>query len=204
MHAELQKLVCDIVELRLELRRKLGLEAAIAAVAMPTTAELQPEPLLQWLLSIRPRHLLTIPFIYGMLIPLATVDLCLSLYQFICFPIYGIARVRRADYIKIDRHRLPYLNAIEKLHCAYCGYINGLIGYLREVAARTEQFWCPIKHEHQFPGVHHLYANFLDYGDGKRYHEELERLRASLAEPATNAPGELKPVPARAHAPHPD
>ena len=63
-----------------------------------------------------------------------------------CFPIYGIERVQRRRYFAIDRHTLAYLNAIEKANCLYCSHANGVIAYVREVAARTEQYWCPIKH----------------------------------------------------------
>ena len=46
----------------------------------------------------------------------------------------------RGQYIVIDRHRLKYLNAIEKLNCVYCGYGNGVIAYARDIAGRTEQY----------------------------------------------------------------
>jgi hypothetical protein len=45
--------------------------------------------------------------------------------------------------ISFDRRKLAYLNAIEKLNCDYA---NGILTYAREIASRTEQFWCPIKH----------------------------------------------------------
>jgi hypothetical protein len=31
------------------------------------------------------------------------------------------------------------------VNCVYCGYFNGLIAYVQEIAARTEQFWLPHK-----------------------------------------------------------
>jgi hypothetical protein len=138
----------------------------------------------RWLLQSRPQNLLTVPFIYGMALPLAILDLSVSCYQFVCFPLYGIARVRRADYFVLDRHRLPYLNAIEKLHCAYCSYANGLLAFTREVTARTEQYWCPIKHSRPMPGAHSRYAGFLDYGDPTDFHVRVEALRTALAEEA--------------------
>jgi hypothetical protein len=140
-----------------------------------------------WLLRSRPRNLLSVPFIYGMIVPLAILDACVSCYQLICFPLYGIPRVRRGDYFAIDRHRLPYLNAIEKLHCAYCSYANGLLAYAREITARTEQYWCPIKHARPLPGQHGRYPSFLDYGDPADYHARVEGLRQALAKEATPA-----------------
>lgn len=34
---------------------------------------------------------------------------------------------------------------MEKVNCVYCSYFNGLMSYLREIAGRTEQYWCPIR-----------------------------------------------------------
>lgn len=124
--------------------------------------------------------LLTTPFIYSLILPLALLDLWVTAYQWICFPIYGIARVPRRDYLTLDRHKLVYLNAIEKVGCTYCSYANGLIAYVREVAARTEQYWCPIKHARAIPAPHSRYHFFVDYGDAKGYVRDLSRLRQTL------------------------
>src|SRR5689334_19949735 len=43
--------------------------------------------------------MLSAPIVYSLLLPFMLIDLWVSLYQLICFPIYGIARVRRSDYI---------------------------------------------------------------------------------------------------------
>jgi hypothetical protein len=124
--------------------------------------------------------LLTAPVIYSLLLPLVLLDLWVTLYQSICFPIYGISRVPRRRYFAVDRHKLAYLNAIEKLHCTFCSYANGLIAYVREVAARTEQYWCPIKHARTISGPHGRYALFFDYGDAEHYRRDLEPLRDAL------------------------
>ena len=52
-----------------------------------------------------------------MIVPIALLDAWISLYQWICFPLFGIRRVQRRDYIVVDRHKLTYLNGIEKLNC---------------------------------------------------------------------------------------
>jgi hypothetical protein len=98
----------------------------------------------------------------------------------VCFPIYNIAKVRRADYLVFDRHHLAYLNALEKLNCAYCTYANGIIAFTREIAARTEQYWCPIKHARRVIGTHGRYVLFDDYGDGEGYQARLAELRKAL------------------------
>ncbi len=125
---------------------------------------------------------LTAPVIYGMIVPAVILDLSVTIYQAICFPVYGIPKVRRKDYIVLDRHRLPYLNALQKLNCVYCGYFNGLIDYVREIASRTEQFWCPIRHARRVKGVPTRYWHFLRYGDGKDLNRRWKQLREELHE----------------------
>lgn len=135
----------------------------------------------RWIVTDRPQNFLTAPVIYGMAVPLLVLDLCVSFYQAVCFPIYGIAKVKRADYIVIDRQYLGYLNFYERFHCTFCAYANGLIAYAGEITARTEQYFCPIKHAHKVLGTHARYARFLDYGDAADYHARLERFRTELA-----------------------
>lgn len=125
---------------------------------------------------------LTIPVIWGALIPALIMDLTVTVYQAVCFPIYGIPKVRRSDYIVLDRHALAYLNWIEKLNCAYCGYFNGLLGFVREVAGRTEQYWCPIRHARTPRATHSRYRFFLEYGDARGYRERLETVRRAFGD----------------------
>jgi hypothetical protein len=135
---------------------------------------------LPWLLSSRLRAIASVPFIYGMIVPIAFIDLSITIYQQICFRLYDIARVHRSKYIIMDRHQLAYLNGIEKFNCLYCGYGNGVVAYTREVIARTEQYWCPIKHARRTAGTHKRYNNFSSYGDGERYRTELLEFRDGL------------------------
>lgn len=127
-----------------------------------------------------PLSLLTAPVIYSLIVPIALLDLWITAYQTICFPIYGIARVRRSAYVVIDRQHLAYLNAIEKLNCVFCGYGNGVFAYVREVAARTEQYWCPIRHATRIRAPHAHYREFVDYGDAEGYKRRLLMLRREL------------------------
>jgi hypothetical protein len=80
-----------------------------------------------------------------------------------------------------DRGHLAYLNAIERLNCMYCSYANGVIGYVREIAARTEQYWCPIKHARRVLGTHERYSKFCDYGDVEAFQAESTVLREGLS-----------------------
>lgn len=135
-----------------------------------------------YLRGIRPMVVLTAPVIYSLIVPFVLLDLFVSVYQRICFPVYGIARVQRGEYILFDRRQLAYLNALERFNCVYCSYANGVVAYVREVAARTEQYWCPIKHARRVAGAHDRYPRFIEYGDAQIYRETLASLRDELAE----------------------
>lgn len=138
--------------------------------------------ILPWLRNSTLRSVISAPFIYAMVIPLAFLDITVTLYQHICFRLYGIVRVKRSRYVVMDRHQLAYLNGIEKLNCLYCGYGNGVIAYAREIVARTEQYWCPIKHARKVVGTHRRYHKFTSFGDGENYKEQLIKLRDELRE----------------------
>ena len=133
--------------------------------------------LLRFLLRSRALVVLTAPVIYAGWVPFALMDLFVTLYQWICFPVYRIPRVRRSEYVVFDRADLPYLNLIEKFNCLYCSYGNGVAAYTREVAARTEQYWCPIKHARRIRAAHDRYPRFFDHGDAEAYRQGLNRLR---------------------------
>jgi hypothetical protein len=75
------------------------------------------------------------------------LNVFVSLYQILCFPIYKIKLFRRSDYISFDRQELRYLDWISKFHCTYCAYAVGLIGFVRAVIGATEAYFCPIKHQ---------------------------------------------------------
>lgn len=123
------------------------------------------------------RNLLSVPFIWSCLPPALFMDLVLSVFQAICFTLYRIPKVKRSEYIIIDRHSLAYLNVIEKINCVYCGYFSGVIAYVQEIAARTEQYWCPIKHARRVGSIHSRYNKFIEYGDAKKYKEDLGKIR---------------------------
>ncbi len=138
--------------------------------------------LLKYFKRAKLRNILSAPVIYSVIFPMLLMDLFVTLYQYICFPIYGIPRVRRGDYFVFDRAHLAYLNIIEKINCAYCSYGNGLMSYAKEVVGRTEQYWCPIKHARRVLHAHPYYDGFVDYGDAENYRRELKKLRAELAD----------------------
>ena len=129
----------------------------------------------------------TAPVIYSLIIPLVLIDAWASLYQAVCFRAWGIVRAPRSHYVVLDRGRLAYLNGIEAVNCVFCEYANGVIAYVREIASRTEQYWCPIKHALRITDPHERYARFLEYGDAEGYRARLEAFRVALRTSAPEA-----------------
>lgn len=174
-------------EIELEMKRK---RAELQADFEETRVRFEREVLAQqrrfktgvisYLLTANLLSVLTAPVIYALLLPMLLLDFSITVYQQICFRAYGIPRVKRSDYFVYDRAHLAYLNLIEKINCAYCSYGNGLMAYGREVVARTEQYWCPIKHARKIMAAHPYYTGFVDFGDAQSYKDELENLRAEL------------------------
>ena len=126
--------------------------------------------------------ILTSPLIYACVVPFLLLDATVEIYQLVCFPIYGIPRVRRKDYLIFDRGRLAYLNTIEKIGCIYCSYANGLLAMVTEIAARTEQHFCPIKHARRLLQTHSRYGKFLPYGDARAYREQSDAVAQAYSD----------------------
>lgn len=167
LHKEYELLSCEITKKREELSSEYRHDR---------------ENLFSYVVRSPILHLLSVPIIWACLIPALFLDLMIGIYQGICFPIYKIEKVKRRDYIVIDRHRLKYLNVIEKLNCLYCSYFNGLLGYVTEISARTEQYWCPIRHAAMLKSMHGKYKNFYAYGDSKSFRKGHKELRKTLKE----------------------
>jgi hypothetical protein len=131
----------------------------------------------RYLAQARWMSIITTPAILSCIVPVVLLDLWTTAYQAICFPAYGIPKARRADYVVMDRNRLRYLNRIERINCVYCEYVNGVIAYVQEIAGRTEQHWCPIKHALRLKTMHSRYKHFIDYGDAEEYRKHGEEVR---------------------------
>ena len=130
-------------------------------------------PTWKYVLPNNIRHVLSIPFIYGVFIPAVIFDIFITLYQWITFPLYHIPRVKRTDYFIYERRFLDYLNIIQKINCLYCSYFNWLAGYAVEIGARTERYWCPIKAAHKPRFSHGWYKDFADYGNPEDWNEKI-------------------------------
>jgi hypothetical protein len=139
--------------------------------------------------------ILTAPVIYSGVVPFFLLDLFLGVYQAICFPAYGIPKAKRVDYLIFDRGGLKYLNLVERINCSYCSYGNGVLAWAREIAGRTEQHWCPIKHARRLREFHSRYGNFVDYGNAGQYREKIDAVRndfvdlRTLTQPASSVKG---------------
>lgn len=191
MTERMHELVSEIVRLHTDLdreiearRKRLGLEVTAGIVNFEHGVLAEQRRLRirvsRFIAQASLGTILTAPLIYSLIVPLVLLDLWTSLYQAVCFRVYGIDRVRRADYIVFDRQHLGYLNWIEALNCCFCAYGNGLIAYVREISGRTEQYWCPIKHALKIHDPHRHYFEFLEYGDADGYRARLEAFRAQL------------------------
>jgi hypothetical protein len=130
----------------------------------------------RFVLDANPLNVLVSPIILLMAIPLVFVDVSVYIYQLVCFPVYKIKKVPRSDFIVFDRQNLEYLNYLEKFNCFYCSYANGVFAWIREVTARTEGFWCPIKHAKRLQDVHSQYDGFVDFGDVEGYVKKMKEL----------------------------
>ena len=120
-------------------------------------------------------HILTLPFICSLLVPIVILDFFMELYHTVCFPIYGIKKVSRSKHIKVDRHKLKYLNVRQKINCIYCGYSNGVLNYAATIAAETEKYWCGIKHKQDKDFVEPRYhKDLLEYNDKEGFEEKYK------------------------------
>lgn len=117
--------------------------------------------------------ILTAPVIYAVVVAFLLLDLLVTIYQQICFRVYGLPLVRRADHVIFDRHDRPHMNLRERLNCAYCDYAQGVISYAREIVYRTEHFWCPIKHKSNLHGQTGVYAGYMEHGDTQDFKKKL-------------------------------
>lgn len=132
----------------------------------------------------RPINLLTGPIIYSMLIPILFLDLCVSFYQWSCFPIYGIQRFSRKDFIIFDRQELKYLDWVSKFHCTYCAYGVGVVAYCHEIIKATEAYFCPIKHKQKKLSESHRHWQTLAYEQGPHFdfNDYLAQVRNHMAQ----------------------
>lgn len=86
--------------------------------------------------------------IFSMVIPVLIVDISLFFYQTVYFGLMGIPKIKRSEFVGIDRWDFTKLNIVQRISCAYCDYANGVIDYAKTVARQTELYNCAIKYSH--------------------------------------------------------
>jgi len=108
-------------------------------------------------------------------LPLVILDVFIEIYHQIGFRLCEIELVKRSSYIQIDRPKLKYLKLHDKINCMFCGYANGLIAYVGEIAARTESYWCSIKHAgHEGFDEPEHHKDYVQYGDENTFKKTFE------------------------------
>ena len=124
----------------------------------------------------RIRHMLSMPFIWAMIVPLVFLDITLYIYQQVVFYLYDLEYIKRSKHIKIDRHKLDYLDPREKLNCIFCGYGTGVIAYAAAIIAQTELYWCGIKHakDPEFVAPDH-HQKFAEYNNKKNFDRKYKK-----------------------------
>lgn len=124
----------------------------------------------------RLRHYTAFPFIFGMAVPIAALDITLEVFHRVTFPLCGIPLNKRSNYIRIDQQKLQYLNSLDKLSCMYCGYGNGVAAYFVKIAGDTEAYWCGVKHQTGGGFVEQPHQkDFLEYGDEEAFNNFITK-----------------------------
>lgn len=138
--------------------------------------------LLALIKRLRPINLITGPIIYSMVIPIMLLDACVSFYQWTCFPIYGIPKYSRKDFIIFDRQELKYLDWVSKFHCTYCAYGVGVVGYAYEIVKATESYFCPVKHKEKnlIESQRHWLAIAYEQGPDFDFATYLDKVRNQM------------------------
>lgn len=123
------------------------------------------------------KYILSIPFIYSMIIPTVLLHIFSQVYQQVCFRLYGIPTVKQNEYFVYDRKLFSLLNPLEKFNCLYCSYVNNLFRFCTEIGARTERYWCPVKYYRRIKS-HSQYDKFVKEATSRNeFEEKWEELR---------------------------
>lgn len=174
--ARLSELRAELAESRAEFRYRVERGRVAFEAEARARHRAARDRLSSFLARTRPLVVPTAPVSYAMILPLGFLDLAATLLQHVRFPVCGIPGVRRGAYVFVDRRQLGHLNRV----C--CGYANGTVAHAREVAARTEQYWCPIEHSRAPAGPRDRHPGFIAFGDAEGFRRHLEAQRSGLAD----------------------
>ena len=96
----------------------------------------------------------------------AAMDMYAWIFQNTYFRAHKIPLINRDDYVRVDRHKLNKLTAVQKLNCIYCGYANGVVAYFKAVTNRMEKYSCAIMHARNSKAATH-HKGFYKYEELK-------------------------------------
>lgn len=146
--------------------------------------------LLALLRRSRPINIITGPVIYSMVVPLLFLDVCICVYQAICFPVYKVTPVSRRDYIVFDRQELKYLDWVSKFHCTYCAYGVGVVAFAGAVIGKTEAYFCPIKHKTRAVPAKPTLPPYLEFVEPEDFDfgAKLSEIRDTMGSPRPPGP----------------
>lgn len=96
--------------------------------------------------------------LYLALPAIVIVDIMAVLCNNIVFPLVGIPKIKRKDYIRpFSRAKLLEVSIWYKLGCVYCSYANGVAYYFQMIAMKTEFLYCPWKQKDKTKISHHRF-----------------------------------------------
>ena len=72
------------------------------------------------------------------------VTLAVVLYQWLLRPLLGTKRVRWADHVIVDRHRIREMTWFDKFNCMFCGYANGLCTMINKELDQAAEMSAPV------------------------------------------------------------
>jgi hypothetical protein len=68
--------------------------------------------LLTYLRRAKMKHIICLPIIWSCLLPAIVMDAVVSLYQMLCFSLFGIPKVKRSDHVVFDRRNSKVFIAV--------------------------------------------------------------------------------------------
>jgi hypothetical protein len=95
---------------------------------------------------------LAVVTIYLMIIPIVILDACVTVYQWIYFTAMRIPKLKKSQFVVMERWDLSKLTFWQKINCVYCEYANGILAFAKAVGNQTEIYSCAIKHYHALKG----------------------------------------------------
>lgn len=96
--------------------------------------------------------------LYLALPAVALIDLVAAFSNNIIFPLVGISKIKRKDYVRpFSRIKLLEASIWYKIGCVYCSYANGVAYYFQLTTMKLEFLYCPWKQKDKTKISHHRF-----------------------------------------------